>query len=79
MKCRFVPAKVKSLKKQSILEGLAGCENRFHEDLVGGERMTNVGELYVCRICGNAVEVVVAGAGRLVCCGQPMELVEDEE
>ena len=36
--------------------------------------MTNVGELYVCKICGNAVEVVVAGAGRLVCCGQPMEL-----
>jgi len=41
--------------------------------------LTNVGELYVCRICGNAVEVVVAGAGRLVCCGQPMELVEDED
>jgi desulfoferrodoxin-like iron-binding protein len=41
--------------------------------------MTNVGELYVCKICGNAVEVVIAGAGRLVCCGQPMELVEDEE
>ena len=41
--------------------------------------MTNVGELYVCKICGNAVEGVVAGAGRLVCCGQPMELVVDEE
>jgi superoxide reductase len=47
--------------------------------LVGGEKMTNVGELYVCRICGNAVEVVAAGAGRLICCGQPMELVEDDE
>ena len=44
---------------------------------VGGEAMTNVGELYVCKICGNAVEVVAAGAGRLVCCGQPMELVRD--
>lgn len=41
--------------------------------------MTNVGELYVCRICGNAVEVVVTGSGILVCCGQPMEIVEDEE
>jgi superoxide reductase len=41
--------------------------------------MTNVGELYVCKICGNAVEVVVAGAGRLVCFGQPMELVKDNE
>jgi superoxide reductase len=41
--------------------------------------MTNVGELYVCKICGNTVEVVAAGAGRLVCCGQPMELVKDEE
>lgn len=41
--------------------------------------MTNVGEIYVCRICGNAVEVVVGGAGVLVCCGQPMEMVKDEE
>jgi superoxide reductase len=37
--------------------------------------MTNVGELYVCKICGNSVKVVVAGAGKLVCCGQPMELI----
>ena len=45
--------------------------------------MTNVGELYLCKICGNSVEVVAAGAGKLVCCGQPMELIgtvdEDEE
>jgi desulfoferrodoxin-like iron-binding protein len=48
----------------------------------GGGLMTNVGELYVCKICGNTVEVVAAGAGRLVCCGQGMELignVDDEE
>jgi len=40
--------------------------------------MTNVGELYVCKICENTVEVVAAGAGKLVCCGQPMELVKDD-
>jgi desulfoferrodoxin-like iron-binding protein len=48
----------------------------------GGGLMTNVGELYVCKICGNTVEVVAAGAVRLVCCGQNMELignVDDEE
>jgi desulfoferrodoxin-like iron-binding protein len=55
------------------------CKNRFNGKLVGGERMTNVDELYVCKICGNAVKVVMAGAGVLVCCGQPMELVEDED
>lgn len=76
MKSRAVQAIVKSLKKQSTS---ISAINRFHQNLVGGERMTNVGELYVCKICGNAVEVVVAGAGRLVCCGQPMELVEDDE
>lgn len=37
--------------------------------------MTNVGELYICRICGNSVEVIAAGAGKLVCCGQPMEII----
>lgn len=46
---------------------------------MGVKFLTNVGEIYVCKICGNAVEVVVAGAGRLVCCGQPMERVEEEE
>ncbi len=37
--------------------------------------MTNVGELYICKICGNTVEVVGPGAGRLVCYGQDMELI----
>jgi len=48
-------------------------------NIIGGEYMTNVGDLYVCKICGNAVEVVIAGSGRLVCCGQSMEIVEDDE
>jgi desulfoferrodoxin-like iron-binding protein len=61
------------LKKQVI-----ACKNRFNRGSSGGERMTNVDELYVCKICGNAVKVVMAGAGVLVCCGQPMELVEEE-
>ena len=45
----------------------------------GGEEMTEKGEIYACRICGNVVQVIGPGAGILVCCGQPMELVEDEE
>lgn len=35
--------------------------------------MTQVGEIYKCEVCGNMVEVVHAGAGELVCCGQPMK------
>jgi desulfoferrodoxin-like iron-binding protein len=65
---------IKSLKKQSYRINISRVNC-----LVGGEIMTNVGEMYVCKICGNAVEVVAAGAGRLVCCGQPMELVEEDE
>jgi len=41
--------------------------------------MVNVskkGEVYDCDICGNVVEVVEAGGGELVCCGQPMTLAE---
>ena len=30
------------------------------------------GKLYRCRLCGQVVEVVSAGAGDLVCCGEPM-------
>lgn len=33
----------------------------------------NVGEEYVCDICGNEVSVTKVGGGELVCCGEPME------
>jgi len=29
-------------------------------------------EVYKCALCGNIVEVVHAGGGELVCCGEPM-------
>ena len=35
---------------------------------------TEEGQVYLCEICGNKVEVIESGAGELVCCGQPMEL-----
>jgi superoxide reductase len=31
-------------------------------------------EVYKCNVCGNIVEVLHAGGGELVCCGQPMNL-----
>jgi superoxide reductase len=38
--------------------------------------MTEVKQIYKCNICGNIVEVLHAGVGQLVCCGQPMELLK---
>ena len=38
--------------------------------------MTERLDLYRCEICGNLVQVILAGGGELVCCGQPMELVK---
>lgn len=38
--------------------------------------MTNKLEMYKCDICGNFVEVVLSGAGELVCCGKPMNLLK---
>ena len=35
--------------------------------------MTQLNEVYRCEVCGNVVEVVHAGIGELVCCGQPMK------
>jgi desulfoferrodoxin-like iron-binding protein len=35
----------------------------------------NTGEKYRCNICGNEVEVTLAGGGTLVCCGEDMELI----
>ena len=34
-------------------------------------------EIYKCEVCGNMVEVIHAGAGELVCCGQPMKLFKE--
>jgi len=39
--------------------------------------MTERLEIYKCDVCGNIVEVVHAGAGELVCCGQPMKLFKE--
>jgi len=35
-------------------------------------------EVYKCELCGNIVEVLHAGGGELVCCGQPMNLLEEK-
>ena len=40
--------------------------------------MANKLEIYKCSKCGNIVEVLYAGAGELVCCGEPMELLEEK-
>lgn len=39
--------------------------------------MTKRLQVYKCMICGNMVEMVHDGAGQLVCCGQPMKLMEE--
>lgn len=33
-------------------------------------------EMYKCEVCGNLIEVVIAGVGELVCCNQPMMLLK---
>jgi superoxide reductase len=41
--------------------------------------MIELNQVYKCDICGNIVEVIHAGAGQLVCCGQPMNLMVPKE
>ncbi|RLF06151.1 MAG: desulfoferrodoxin [Thermoprotei archaeon] len=40
--------------------------------------MALIKRIYKCNICGNIVEVLHEGAGQLVCCGQPMQLLEEK-
>ena len=40
--------------------------------------MTARKQVYRCNVCGNIVEVLHAGKGELVCCGQPMELLQEK-
>jgi superoxide reductase len=34
--------------------------------------------IYKCDVCGNVVEVLFSGGGQLVCCGQPMTLLQEQ-
>lgn len=40
--------------------------------------MTEKMQIYKCSICGNVIEVLHEGAGELVCCGEPMELLKEK-
>jgi superoxide reductase len=40
--------------------------------------MTKANQFYKCAICGNVVEVIEPHEGELVCCGQPMNLLEEK-
>ncbi|MBN1328783.1 MAG: desulfoferrodoxin [Candidatus Heimdallarchaeota archaeon] len=35
-------------------------------------------EIYKCDKCGNIVEILDGGQGQLVCCGEPMRLMEEQ-
>ncbi len=35
-------------------------------------------QVYKCNVCGNIVEVLYIGGGQLVCCGKPMELLQEK-
>jgi len=37
--------------------------------------MAEKSAIYKCELCGNIVEVLHAGDGELVCCGQPMKKI----
>lgn len=40
--------------------------------------MTKRNQMYKCELCGNLVSVVEEGGGELVCCGKPMNLLEEK-
>jgi len=40
--------------------------------------MTKKSQVYKCEICGNIVQVLHSAKGELVCCGQPMKLMEEK-
>lgn len=41
--------------------------------------MTEKLQVYKCEICGNIVEMLHTGEGTLVCCGQDMKLMQEND
>ncbi|MFC1698079.1 desulfoferrodoxin [Nanoarchaeota archaeon] len=40
--------------------------------------MTKLNEIYKCSVCGNIIEVLFVGGGKLVCCEKEMLLQEEK-
>ncbi|MFA5141882.1 MAG: desulfoferrodoxin [Candidatus Woesearchaeota archaeon] len=40
--------------------------------------MAEITEIYKCNVCGHVIEVLHGGECALVCCGKPMELLEEK-
>ena len=40
--------------------------------------MSQLKQVYKCNVCGHIIEILNPGAGQLVCCGQPMELLSEK-
>ncbi len=40
--------------------------------------MTEEKQVYRCNICGNMVEVLHLGTGKITCCTQPMQLLDEK-
>lgn len=36
------------------------------------------GQVFKCNVCGNIIQLLHVGGGNLVCCGQPMEKLEEK-
>lgn len=41
--------------------------------------MAQFNGIYKCSICGNIVQINHSGGGTLICCGQPMELLQSNK
>lgn len=39
-------------------------------------KVTEEGQKFRCEICGNEVTVTAVGGGELVCCNEPMDLMD---
>ena len=46
-------------------------------DIREDERVTAIGQVYECEICGNVVVMRHTGKGQLVCCAKPMKLMKE--
>jgi len=40
--------------------------------------MTSKTQIWKCNVCGNIIEILHEGADSLVCCNQPMNLLEEQ-
>ena len=71
----FIKMSAVTIGSMAVLLPTVSCNLKNKKE---GKMVNKRLQVYKCGVCGNIVEVLFVGGGELVCCEQPMNLLEEK-